>query len=547
MRKHALWDFAWWGIRRGGLLLLSLMAACAPVGPLGAITVTLIVDGETRTLTTEAKTVYDVLVESGVTLGENDIVVPPENTFLSSNASIRVIRIDVQTETEQRIIPYTREVVRSTTVDLGETRLIQAGVNGIEEIIYAITLEDGVEVERRMIQRTILQEAVNEVMLIGAREEVVALPIPGTLAYLSAQNAWAMRNTTGNRRRLTSSGDLDGRVFDLSPDGTWLLFTRHAVTETDVLNTLWMVDTVTANAEPVRLNVDNVLWAAWDPSGEQIAFSTAAVQDTQPGWEAANDLYIARPRASDGVLVGRRQVLEPTAGGTYGWWGTTFAWAPPGASTESRMLAYARADEVGVVRVSDGATLPLLTFPPYRTYAAWVWTPTVAWSPDAAFIVTLAHGPAPAGEMPEDSPVFDLYVLGVAEVAQGYRSVLTGTLAAELASEVGMWSTPSFSVDGGRIFFGRARIPYNSNTSDYDLYVMDRDGSSRQPFFVTESHEPGLEYPTVAWDPAGEQAVVIFQGDMYLVTGDGQRRRLTEDGSVTQVRWTGAATAAEGD
>jgi hypothetical protein len=512
--------------------ILLIGMACAPVAPLGPVTVTLTVDGETQVLTTEAKTVRDLLIEAGVALDEDDRVTPPENTFLAPGTTIRVVRVEVQTETEQRTIPYEREIVRDVTVPTGETRLLRAGVNGIEEITYAVRLEDGVQVERRVVRREMVQQIVNEVVLIGAREEVTAVPISGTIAYLSNQNAWMMRGTTGNRRRLTSTGDLDGRVFDLSSDGAWLLFTR-ASAETDTLNTLWMVDTLTADADPVRLDAENVLWAGWAPDSQRMAYSTGSVRQEAPGWEAANDLYTARPRSSDGQLLGRRQVLAPSAGGAYGWWGTRFAWIP---GERQDMMAYARADQVGLVRLSDGQMTPLIQFPSYRTRAAWAWTPAVAWSPDGSFILTLVHGAPPSGELPEDSPVFDLYALGFAEMDNG---VITPTVTAELASEVGMWAPISFSPDGQRILFGRARVPYSSNTSDYDLYVMDRDGSDRRPFFVTAPHEPGLKYQDVIWDPGGGQIAIILHGDLYLLTTEGQLRRITEDGTATMVRWAG--------
>lgn len=517
-----------------GLFLLSLVA-CTPIGPLH---VTVIADGQTRSLTTDAQTVGELLARLGITLDEDDRVVPPETVLLTDGMTVRVIRVEVRTETRQQIIPYGRETVRDATVPVGQTRLLRAGVNGVEELTYVITLEDGVEVERRLARRVTVQEPQNEILLIGAREEVTSVPISGTVAYLSAHNAWVMRDTTGSRRRLTATGDLDGRVFDLSPDGARLLFTR-AATETGTLNTLWVMDTVTTGAEPVPLGEDNVLWAAWAPDGEWIAYSTGAPREAPPGWEAANDLYLARVVAGrDGgfSLQNRRRVLGPTAGGTYGWWGTVYAWAPTGseeerASSPTTPLAYARADEVGIVDLAARKTeaVPLARFSPFRTYGAWAWVPTISWSPEGRFLVTVLHGPSPTGETPEDSPVFDLYAL---EVVTSETS-----LQAKLVPEVGMWAAPSFSPDGEFISFGRARAPYASQTSKYDLYLMDRDGSDRRLLFPQDSSEPGLDYPAAVWDPNGGRMLVIYQGDLWLVTVDGQARRVTEDGAVTMAQW----------
>ncbi len=307
-------------VRRIALLalLVLFLAACTPIGPLR---VTVIADGETRTVTTDAETVGELLTRLGITLDEDDRVTPPETVLLTDGMTVHVVRVEVRTEVQQQIIPYGRETVRDATVPVGQTRLLRAGTNGVEELTYVITLEDGVEVERRLARRVTVQEPQNEILLIGAREEVTSVPISGTIAYLSAHNAWVMRGTTGSRRRLTATGDLDGRVFDLSPDGTRLLFTR-AATETDVLNTLWVMDTVTTGAEPVSLQERNVIWAAWAPDGQWIAFSTGAPREAPPGWEAANDLYLARLVVGrDGTfsLQNRRRVLGPTAGGTYGW------------------------------------------------------------------------------------------------------------------------------------------------------------------------------------------------------------------------------------
>jgi Tol biopolymer transport system component len=510
------------------LLLLLALAACAPES---SPTVTLTVDGETRTLTTEALTVRDLLSEAGITLDENDRVEPVETTFVESGMAIRVVRVEVRTETEEREIPFERQTGRDASIPAGETRLLQAGITGIEELTYRVTIEDGVEVNRQLVRQVTLRESRAEVVVIGVQAELEPVPITGTVAYVVNHNAWVIRTTSPNQRRLTHDSDLDSRVFALSPDGTHLLFTRvpSETSETAPLNTLWMVETTTANAEPIQLEAESVLWADWSPGCEgtptgqtcRIAYTTGTRAEGSPGWKAENDLWIARPRARDGRLMGRSRIVDAHAGGTYGWWGTTYAWSPDG-----RSLAYARPDEVGVIRVSNGTRTPLAPFPPYRTYAQWVWAPTVSWSPEGNFVVATLHGPAPTGGEPEDSPVFDVWVLAA-----------SGTITTELASEAGMWAAPRYAPEGDYIAYGRARSPYTSQTSGYDLYLLDRDGSDRRHLFPPKE-EIGLEYPEIAWGPGGDRLIVVYYGNLYLIRiSEGKTEQLTTDGSATAVRW----------
>jgi hypothetical protein len=215
--------------------------------------------------------------------------------------------------------------------------------------------------------------------------------------------------------------------------------------------------------------------------------------------------------------------VEASAGGSYGWWGTTYAW-----SSDGDYVAYARADEAGVINVYSGEQTPMTKFPAYRTYAAWAWVPTVSWSSQGNFIVTTLHGPSPTGEAPEDSPVFDIWTVDA-----------TGTISAELFSEVGMWASPIYAPKGDQVAFLRSRNPYTSKTSSYDFYLMDRDGSDQRWLFPPEG-EIGLEYyPRMfAWGAAGEQVIIIYQGNLQLIdikTGDVQP--LTSGISATAVLW----------
>lgn len=513
------------------MLLLFFVGGCVPgEAPGTAHTVTLIADGAERVITTEALTVRDLLTEAGIVLDEDDRVSPVEPTLLEEGMTVRVTRVEVHILSEQREIPFGRQIMRDASIPAGETRLLEPGISGLEELVYRITVEDGVEVERRLVRQVMLREPRAEVVLVGIQTEQEPVPITGTIAYVANRNGWVIQTVSPNRRRLTHSGDLDLRVFALSPDGSYLLFTR-VPTETGPglpLNTLWLVATTTADAQPVPLKLTNVLWADWAPECRptspnescRIAYSTGVAVEGSPGWRAENDLWTARVRLRDGRLSEQRRLVGPSAGGPYGWWGTTYHWAPDGQS-----LAYARADEVGLVRASDGRRSTLASFPPFRTYAPWVWVPSVSWSPEGAFIVTTLHGPSPAGGAPEDSPVFDVWALAA-----------DGAFTAELISEAGMWAAPSFAPEGELIAFGHARSPYASQTSGYDLYLVDRDGSDRKQLFPPEG-ELGLSYPEFTWGPGGDRLLLVYQGNLYLITTGGEVRRLTDEGSVTAVRW----------
>lgn len=510
--------------RLSGALLLAalavglLLAACTTTLPAEPNRVTLSVDGKQRVIVTELATVRDLLTAEGITIGDLDRVTPPETAALRNGMAIAVVRVVRLTETVSETLPYGRQVLRDATVPEGETRLLQSGRAGVLERAYRITLEDGVEVERTLMQEAITESPQDEIRLVGTRPNVDTVIITGTLAYMNHQDAWILRGSNRTRRRLTALGDLDGRVFALSPDATKLLFTR-AVTEADHINALWLIRTGEADPDPIPLNVNDVLWAGWHPKDARIAWTTAAVIEAAPGWRGQNDLWTAILSVQN-ALISRREVLKPEAGGGYGWWGTRYAWSPTDDT-----LAYSQPDTVGVVTLRDARRTPLLTFPAYRTYSSWAWNPAIAWSPDGNFIATVIHAPSPNIADPEESPVFNVWQIAA-----------TGEYSAAMVTEAGMWATPSFAPDGSALLFGRALIPYRSDTSPHRLCLIDRDGSDQRCFDAPG--ETGIELPSWRWSPDGDVIAFVLLGDIYLLTpGDGSIIPLVDDGGITQVDW----------
>jgi hypothetical protein len=517
------------------ILLAALLAGCKSPQVGGNVTVTIQVDGAARQVEVAAgSTVTQALAAAGVVAGSLDRVEPPGYTVVRSGDVITITRVVESFSTEEVEIPFEKQIVRSESLPEGETRLLQPGENGLEELTYRILTENGIETSRAVVKSVILQEAKPEIAMVGARSAFAPLPIPGKLIYLSGGNAWIMEGSTANRALLVSTGDLDGRVFAISPGGNYLLFTRKSKKPAaEQINTLWVIRT-NGKGEPIPVSgaANVVHYAGWAPNTTPtFGYSTVEPRATAPGWQANNDFW--RVIISSGVPGAPRKILEANSGGVYGWWGMSFAWGPDGR------LAYARPDEVGLVDQDTGLLKPLIEVTPLQTHSDWTWIPPLAWGPDAKTLFTATHAPAPAPVTLEESPNFDL---------SAYSFASERTL--KMIPQIGMFAYPSASPmrpsgkeKSYQLAFLQAIFPTQSEASRYRVIVMDRDGSNRRVLFPP-SDAVGLEPQTPVWAPqpvegqVGDFIALVYQGNLWLVdSGNGQAYQITGDGLVVRLDW----------
>ena len=520
-------------------LIAIIFSACTPTADTDTssnrIMITILVDGQQQTIEiTPGISAQAALTQAGITISNLDKLDPPSYTTLSESTTIQIIRVSESFEVEEQVIPFAHQTVRNESLPEGQTLLIQPGVNGLQQLTYRRLFEDGIEVSHTVFKTEALQEARPEIVMVGVQTPFMTVAIPGMIAYLAAGNAWVMEGSTGNRRPMVTTGDLDGRVFELSPDGSWLLFTRQPETgeegEEERINVLQMVNTNEISPEPIRLGVENVIhYAGWVSNlPRTLAYSTVEPRSTAPGWQANNDLR----RLSfneDGRVVQDKLLVEPNSGGIYGWWGTVFAWSPDGKRT-----AYARPDSVGLVNTAEGSLFPLLDIIPLQTRSDWAWVPGLGWSADHRILYTVNHAPKSGLSSDEASPLFDLTAL-----------VPESELIIPIAPQTGMFAYPSPSplYGGARemVAYLQAVFPEKSESSRYRVIVMDRDGSNRIVVFPPEG-SPGIEPQQIAWMPdRGDptlQLALIYQGNLWLVYPDTlDSQQITGDGSIERMDW----------
>jgi resuscitation-promoting factor RpfB len=487
-------------------------------------------------------TVQETLSLAGIELGNMDRTEPPQYTVLSDSSEVHVIRVREEFFIEQVIIPFENQIVRNELLPIGETRLSQPGVNGLQEITYRFVYENDVEISKSIVKTVVVHESIPEIVMVGSRTPFATISISGRLAYLSNGNAWIIEGTTANRRPVVTTGDLDGQIFSLSADGSWLTFTRRSEEE-NTINTLWAVEIDNDTNTLIDLNASNIIhFAEWNPQLSFLAYSTVEPRSAPPGWQANNDLLIVGV-SSSGYVSPAREEIEPNSGGVYGWWGTMYSWSPDG-----EMLSYSRPDGIGIFDPDDDKLIPIYDIIPFQTGSDWAWIPGLSWSPDHEVLFTVSHISPMNDVSPEESQIFDLVAIP-----------LSGGAPIHLATDVGMFSYPvpsplnkqgeSSDPDNPivksfyQIAFLEAMFPNQSEISRYKLNLMDRDGSNRRVLFPGDGSQ-GLDPQKINWSPIGENPennqmiALLYQNNIWLIdTVTELTYQITGDGLTVKIDW----------
>jgi Tol biopolymer transport system component len=486
--------------------------------------VTIEVDGKQQHLTTEAETVREALEQANVILNQLDRVKPDLYTTLDYGMVIIVTRVEEKIVVEPETIPFEQQTITNEALAPSETRLAQLGVNGEQAVSFRLIYENGLEISKVEIGREVITPPIPEILVVGPQGKLTPISFAGTIVYLSNDNVWLMRDNSSNRRALITENRFDGHVFSLSPAGHHLLYTQSITDKMDMpINKLWLASTTIVGEQPVALEIEGIIDAAWSPviSPSLVAYSTAERSAGTPGWKANNDLWLFNPLDEQAKPV---QILPVNMEGLYAWWGTKFVWSPDGTR-----LAYARPDQIGVITFTTQSPItynikPLVDFVPLETLSEWVWVPQPSWSPDGKFLAAVIHGQPVAGESPEESQQFDLLLFNAEE-----------KFSVKVAGQVGMWANPVWGEFG--IAFGEAIEPLQSVNSRYKIQVVDVDGSNQHQLFPYQA-EPGVQLPKFTWSPDGEQLLFVYNGNLYLTHHSGTPpRQMTADSQVTQVSW----------
>lgn len=157
-----------------------------------AIPVNVTVGSKTKTIFTSQDTVDHVLKEAGVTIQSEDIVQPSQDTKLTSNMNIHVVRVTKQKvkETEDREFRVIKTA--DPSLEKGDNRVIQRGESGLMVNHYEKVYHNGKLVSKTKVSQQIERRTKDKIIAVGTKKvekpvivQAAATDVKATPAKLS--------------------------------------------------------------------------------------------------------------------------------------------------------------------------------------------------------------------------------------------------------------------------------------------------------------------------------------------------------------------------
>ncbi|KUF19544.1 resuscitation-promoting factor [Streptomyces silvensis] len=138
-------------------------------------TVTVMADGRSRTVRTNAATVGEVVEESGVTLRGSDTTSVPASSFPRDGQTVTVMRISGREEVREEPIPYAVHKSDDASLPRGTEVVAQAGREGARRITYSVRTVNGVRQRPKRLRSEVVREPQTRIVKVGTKVQPTAV------------------------------------------------------------------------------------------------------------------------------------------------------------------------------------------------------------------------------------------------------------------------------------------------------------------------------------------------------------------------------------
>ncbi|WP_138420014.1 G5 and 3D domain-containing protein [Aquibacillus sediminis] len=126
--------------------------------------------GDVKTAWTTGGTVEDVLEEQEVSLGELDRIEPEQSEQVTEETSINITRVEKVTDIVEDTKSYSVVKKNDNSLAKGEEKVISSGQEGLVAKHYEVTLENGEEVNRELVNEEVKRESEQRVVAVGTKD-----------------------------------------------------------------------------------------------------------------------------------------------------------------------------------------------------------------------------------------------------------------------------------------------------------------------------------------------------------------------------------------
>ncbi len=145
-----------------------------------AFPLTLLDGGVKKETWSTSTTVADFLTQQGVSLTELDRVEPALEDKVMENGTINVIRVEKVTDVVEEPISYAVVTKKDENLAKGTEKVITEGQEGLVSKEYEVTLENGKEVSRVVLNEKKLKDKQDKVVAVGTKTKPIQVASRGT-------------------------------------------------------------------------------------------------------------------------------------------------------------------------------------------------------------------------------------------------------------------------------------------------------------------------------------------------------------------------------
>ncbi len=135
-----------------------------------ATPLTVKVDGQVRSIRTQAKRLDDALLRAGIIVGPKDTVSAPLDSAIVPSMAVAIVRVSEVITTETSVLPRPTTSTTDPNLAKGVINVVSAGADGSKTVTYRIHYRDGVETSRQIVKLVSQTAPIPKVQVVGTKE-----------------------------------------------------------------------------------------------------------------------------------------------------------------------------------------------------------------------------------------------------------------------------------------------------------------------------------------------------------------------------------------